>query len=214
MGPTLRKVRAWVSARDTEAVLSEDYPVVLLETRSPSLAKALLAEYGTDVFSLTGADPETVVGGLLTASGLTLATAESCTGGLIGHRVTNVPGSSAYYRMGFVTYSNQAKTELLGVPREVLERNGAVDREVVRAMVAGALSTSGADLAVAVSGIAGPGGGTPDKPVGTVWFAAGDRHEIRTVLKVWKGDRDQVKRASACQALDMIRRLCIGASQS
>jgi len=214
MGPALDEVREKLSDLDGVAVVSEAYPEVLVETRAPAVAKALLSEFGTSIYSLTGASLEEVVGGLLIATGRTLATAESCTGGLIGHRVTNVPGSSAYYRMGFVTYSNQAKVDLLDVPGEIIDREGAVAEDVARNMVKGALSRSGADLAVSVSGIAGPGGGTPGKPIGTVWFAAGSRGDIGTVRKEWQGDRERVKHASACQALDMIRRLCIGAPLS
>lgn len=111
------------------------------------------------------------VGGLLKAHGLMLATAESCTGGGIAYAVTEVAGSSAWFERGFVTYSNLSKQQMLGVAEATIKQHGAVSEAVVREMAAGALSRSAAQVALAVSGIAGPDGGTPDKPVGTVWFA-------------------------------------------
>ena len=111
------------------------------------------------------------VGQALKARALMLVTAESCTGGGIGEAVTMVPGSSAWFERGFITYTNTAKHEMLGVKTETLESNGAVSEQTVKEMVAGALANSHAQVAVAVSGTAGPGGGTPEKPVGTVWLA-------------------------------------------
>ncbi|OGT04754.1 MAG: damage-inducible protein CinA [Gallionellales bacterium RIFCSPLOWO2_02_60_31] len=116
------------------------------------------------------------VGGLLKSHGLTLATAESCTGGGVAYAITDVAGSSAWFERGFITYSNLAKQQMLGVSEATLIQHGAVSEAVVREMVAGALANSAAQLALAVSGIAGPEGGTPDKPVGTVWFAWGIKH--------------------------------------
>lgn len=104
------------------------------------------------------------------AAGLRIATAESCTGGMIAAALTDVPGASDVFERGFVTYSNEAKAEMLGVPEEVIEEFGAVSGETAEMMAAGALARSRADLAVAVTGVAGPAGGTPDKPVGLVWF--------------------------------------------
>lgn len=126
------------------------------------------------------------VGGLLKSHGLMLATAESCTGGGVAQAITEVAGSSAWFERGFVTYSNLSKQEMLGVSEATLIKYGAVSEAVVREMVAGALANSTAQVALAVSGIAGPDGGTPDKPVGTVWFAWGlknasvyaQRHQI------------------------------------
>ncbi|MBK9160492.1 MAG: nicotinamide-nucleotide amidase [Nitrosomonadales bacterium] len=115
------------------------------------------------------------VGELLKSHGLMLATAESCTGGGVAQAVTEVAGSSAWFERGFVTYSNPSKQQMLGVEEETLIRNGAVSEPVVREMVAGVLANSPAQVALAVSGIAGPDGGTVDKPVGTVWFAWGVR---------------------------------------
>jgi nicotinamide-nucleotide amidase len=115
----------------------------------------------------------TQVGAALKAQGMMLATAESCTGGGVACAMTEIDGSSAWFDRGFVTYSNQAKVEMLGVAPDTLAHFGAVSETTVREMVAGALRNSGAQLALAVSGIAGPGGGTAEKPVGTVWFAWG-----------------------------------------
>jgi nicotinamide-nucleotide amidase len=111
------------------------------------------------------------IGGLLKSHGLMLATAESCTGGGVAQAVTGIAGSSAWFERGFVTYSNLSKRQMLGVSEETLKQHGAVSEAVVREMAEGALRHSGAQVALAVSGIAGPDGGTPDKPVGTVWFA-------------------------------------------
>ncbi|MDE2311380.1 MAG: nicotinamide-nucleotide amidohydrolase family protein, partial [Betaproteobacteria bacterium] len=116
------------------------------------------------------------VGGLLKAQGLMLATAESCTGGGVAQAITDVAGSSAWFERGFIAYSNQAKQQMLGVSEATLNQHGAVSEATVREMAAGALQRSGAHVALAVSGIAGPDGGTPDKPVGTVWFAWGIKH--------------------------------------
>ena len=113
------------------------------------------------------------VGGLLKAHGLLLTTAESCTGGGVAQAITGIAGSSAWFERGFVTYSNLSKQQMLGVSVAMLAQYGAVSEAVVREMVAGALANSGAQVALAVSGIAGPDGGTADKPVGTVWFSSG-----------------------------------------
>jgi nicotinamide-nucleotide amidase len=116
------------------------------------------------------------VGGLLKAHGLMLATAESCTGGGVAQAITDVAGSSGWFERGFVTYSNLSKQQMLGVREATLMQHGAVSELTVREMVAGALQHSDAQVALAVSGIAGPDGGTADKPVGTVWFAWGIKH--------------------------------------
>lgn len=137
---------------------------------------------------------ERVVGRLLQEQGLKLVTAESCTGGLIGHRITNIAGSSAYYERGFVTYSNEAKVEELGVPAEIISTHGAVSPETARAMVLGALEHSRADIAVAVTGIAGPDGGTAEKPVGLVYCGVGKRGEEPVVYDLhFSGERETIK---------------------
>lgn len=134
------------------------------------------------------------VGGALKAHGLMLVTAESCTGGGVAHAITAVPGSSAWFDRGFITYSNQSKQQMLDVSEATLMQHGAVSEAVVREMVAGALRHSEAHVALAVSGIAGPDGGTPAKPVGTVWFAWGIRNGMTLArLHLIHGDRTEVR---------------------
>ena len=131
-----------------------------------------------------------------------LAVAESCTGGGIAQACTAIPGSSEWFERGFVTYSNRAKAEMLGVPAELIERHGAVSEEVARAMAEGALIYSHADVAVSVTGIAGPGGGSPQKPVGTVWIACAAKG-MQTTSKRYQldGDRLAVRFESTARAL-------------
>lgn len=149
------------------------------------------------------------VGRVLKLQGRVLALAESCTGGWVAQCITDVPGSSAWFDRGFVTYSNQAKCELLGVPGETIQIHGAVSGETVLAMAAGVLDYSAADISVAVSGIAGPTGGTPDKPVGTVWFAWRRRDGVcRVQRRQFGGDRRQVRRQAVEVALQGILDVC------
>ena len=133
--------------------------------------------------------------------GLMMATAESCTGGLIAGACTDVSGSSDWFERGFVTYSNAAKTELLGVPAELIHQHGAVSEPVARAMAAGALAHSPAQLAVAVTGVAGPTGGSADKPVGTVWFGWATPAGTFTEHQRFDGDRAAVRAATVRHAL-------------
>ena len=145
------------------------------------------------------------------ARGLTLATAESCTGGLIAACLTEIAGSSAVVERGFVTYSNAAKTELLGVAAATLERHGAVSAETAAAMVEGALARSPADLAVAVTGIAGPGGATATKPVGLVFIGVQRRGAAPAVERhVFAGDRRAVRTATLARALALLETAAIG----
>lgn len=148
------------------------------------------------------ADAAGRLGAALRAAGAKLATAESCTGGWIAKVVTDIAGSSEWFGAGFVTYSNAAKTEMLGVDAGVLAEHGAVSEAVVRAMAAGAKRRAGAELAVAVSGVAGPAGGTPAKPVGTVWFAWDTPAGIETEHRRFAGDRDAVRRRAVARALE------------
>ena len=137
---------------------------------------------------------------------LTIATAESCTGGWVAKVLTDRAGSSSYVLAGLVTYSNDAKRGLLGVTEPSLGEHGAVSEPVVREMVAGALAATGADVAVAVSGVAGPGGGSDDKPVGTVWFAWGrSAADTEAVVEQFQGDRDQVRRQAVLYVLQGVR---------
>jgi nicotinamide-nucleotide amidase len=153
---------------------------------------------------------EEVVGRLLTERHLTLAIAESCTGGLIGHRITNVAGASNYLLADLVAYSNQSKIKLLAVSEETLKNHGAVSEQCVLEMAAGARKVCGADIGLATSGIAGPGGGTPEKPVGTVCIAlAADGFATARTYKMW-GTRDWIKTLASQVALDWIRRYLLG----
>jgi nicotinamide-nucleotide amidase len=138
---------------------------------------------------------------------LLLATAESCTGGLIAAACTDLAGSSLWFERGFVSYSNAAKTELLGVPTNLIETHGAVSEPVVRAMVEGALRHSRAQVAVAVTGVAGPDGGSPDKPVGTVWFGWATPDGVVTDKRCFDGDRQHVREATVQHALLRLKQL-------
>ena len=151
--------------------------------------------------------PEREIGRLLTDRGLTLATAESCTGGLIAHRITNVPGSSSYFECGFIVYSNESKTELLRVKPGVIRRFGAVSREVARAMAVGAKETSGANFGLAVTGIAGPTTDESKKPVGLVFLAVcAPDGSVAVEEHHFKGTRIQIKKQSAEGALRLLIR--------
>jgi nicotinamide-nucleotide amidase len=152
------------------------------------------------------------VGAALKARGWMLATAESCTGGWIGQCVTMVPGSSEWFDRGFVTYTNLAKMEMLGVRKQTLQGHGAVSEQTVSEMAQGALERSRGRVAVAVSGVAGPTGGTADKPVGTVCVGWAVRDGAsRTVTLRLDGDRDAVRRQSVIAALEGVRELCSAA---
>jgi nicotinamide-nucleotide amidase len=178
------------------------------EALEPALRGAFgPAWYGVDDETLEG-----LVGRLLRARGWTVALAESCTGGLVGHRLTQVGGSSAYFERGFVVYSNAAKQTLLGVPDAVLREHGAVSAACAEAMARGARERAGADVGVSVTGIAGPDGGTPTKPVGTVFVALADARG--TVVERHRFDRDREgnKALSAVGALDLLRRRCLEAT--
>lgn len=139
-----------------------------------------------------------------------VATAESCTGGGIAEAITRIAGSSQWFEAGYVTYSNRQKTLQLGVPEALFGTTGAVSREVVEAMARGALQRSGAQLAVAVSGIAGPDGGTPDKPVGTVWLAWQDGERGFACRRQFAGDRQAVREQTVIRALEGLLRLTAG----
>lgn len=155
------------------------------------------------------------IANFLVKNGLMLATAESCTGGMIAAACTDMAGSSAWFERGFVTYANAAKTELLGVPAELIDQHGAVSEPVVRAMVQGAVARSRAQVAVAVTGVAGPTGGSPGKPVGTVWLGwctpgdpvhQGQAH-VTTACCHFPGDRAAVRQATVQHALGQLAQL-------
>jgi PncC family amidohydrolase len=147
---------------------------------------------------------EVLVGELLSSRRLRLAVAESCTGGLIGHLLTNVAGSSRYYMGGVIAYANEAKVRLLGVSWETLEKYGAVSSETVIEMARGVRVTLAADIGISVSGIAGPGGGTPEKPVGTVWVGLSSPMQEYSRHYLWSGDRLAIKEQSAQAALTLL----------
>jgi nicotinamide-nucleotide amidase len=149
-------------------------------------------------------DLETKIVRLLTERKQTLAVAESCTGGYISHRLTNVPGASAVFSSGLVTYSNEAKQTFLGVRPETLDQHGAVSEPVAREMAEGARRASRTDYALAVTGIAGPGGGTPEKPVGTVFIALATAPETRVSRRLNPGDRLVFKQTTSQQALKQL----------
>lgn len=143
----------------------------------------------------------------LLARGWMLATAESCTGGLIAGACTDLAGSSQWFERGFVSYSNAAKTELLGVPAALIDAHGAVSEPVARAMAAGAVAHSAAQVTVAVTGVAGPTGGSPAKPVGTVWFGWQVDGQVHSEVRHFPGDRAAVRAATVAHALQRLRQL-------
>jgi nicotinamide-nucleotide amidase len=166
-----------------------------------------------DVLYAKGSEEmESVVGRLLKERRMKLAVAESCTGGLIGHRLTNVPGSSDYLDRVEVCYSNRAKVDVLGVPPELIEANGAVSAPVAGAMAQGVRQHAGTDFGLAVTGIAGPGGATPEKPVGLVFFGLDDGREVRTTFTRFSGDRTAIKMRASQHALDLLRRALLDRS--
>lgn len=175
------------------------------QNRLEEATRELVAAIGTAVYSTDGRTLEEVAGELLRASGLRIAVAESCTGGLLASRITDVPGSSDYFERGVVCYSNRAKVELLGIPAEVISRHGAVSEEVAVRMSRAVRSMAACEIGVSITGIAGPGGGTAEKPVGTVFVALSDERgdEVRKLRLV--GTRATIKFQSAQAALDMVR---------
>ena len=187
----------------------EVHPEVHVKCPDRAALDAVLARFGDRVYDFDGRSFEAVVVASLAAAGRTLATAESCTGGLIAALVTGVPGSSAVFRGGAVAYANDVKERVLSVPGEVLRCHGAVSGPTVEAMARGARALIGADIAVAVSGVAGPGGGTAEKPVGTVFIAWDDGGKMESRAFLFQGDRERVRRATAFEALDGVRRRCM-----
>lgn len=194
----LRPVARAATAAEADALIAET-------------VAAIRERLGPVVYGEGNDTMESVVGRLLTEQGRTLATAESCTGGLIGERITDVPGSSAYYLGGVVSYSNDAKADLLGVPADVLEREGAVSEPVARAMAEGVRARFGSDFGIATTGISGPDGGTEEKPVGLVWIGLASAAGTHADSFVFQVDRTRHRRLTAQVALDWIRRSLVGA---
>src|SRR5262249_10679554 len=175
-----------------------------------ALEPALREAFGAAWYGVDDETLEVTVGRLLRARHLTVALAESCTGGLVGHRLTQVAGSSAYFERGFVVYSNEAKQALLGVPEAVLRQHGAVSAACAESMAQGARERAGTDVGVSVTGIAGPEGGTPTKPVGTVFIGLADPQGVVVERHRFDRDREGNKALSAVHALDLLRRRCLG----
>jgi len=167
---------------------------------------AIRKKLGDFIYGMDSQELEEVVGALLSQRRLRLAVAESCTGGLISARITSIAGSSGYFEQGAVVYANQAKTGALGVPAETIERYGAVSRETAAAMAQGIRQTAKTDLGLAVTGIAGPGGGSENKPVGLVYTALATAQGVKTDEHRFLGSRTQVRLKASQMALDMVRR--------
>jgi len=181
---------------------SEDNADAMLEKLALRIAESL----GTAVFASNGETMEEIIGKMLSESGKTLAVAESCTGGLVGMRLTNVPGSSRYFLEGVVAYSDDAKKHGLSVSEETLGKYGAVSAETAEAMAAGMRSKASSDYSVSVTGVAGPDGGTEEKPVGTVFIGFADKTEAKSIRLTLPGDRYLVRWRSSQAALDYLRR--------
>lgn len=212
-----------LNANPTVASYASPGEVVLeLTARADSMAEAVAmldqieatirGRLGAAVYGVGDESMEVALGKALRSVGRTIATAESCTGGLIASRITDVPGASEYFLQGFVTYSNRAKTELLGVPPELLAKHGAVSEPVARAMAEGCRRVARSDYAIAVTGIAGPSGGTPEKPVGLVYIAVADAEGTEVIRHVWPSTRSQFKARVSQFALNLARKRVLGIS--
>jgi len=194
----MTEVHLRITARATDRAAADE----MIAPVEAEIRRRLRAHvYGVDDEAL-----EVVAGDALQKAGKTLAVAESCTGGLIGHRLTNVPGSSAYFLASLVTYSNAAKTALLGVPEATIGRHGAVSRETARAMAQGVRQVCGADIGLAVTGIAGPTGATPTKETGLTYVALCDASGTTVEEHRLRGDRAMVKERAAQGALFLLYR--------
>ena len=198
---TILAVLGQIELHLTAAALDQAEADAALDTAVRELQDVL----GPSVFSIDGRNLEVVVGDLLRERALTIAVAESCTGGLLASRLTDVPGSSDYVERGVVCYSNRAKTEMTGVPEELIREHGAVSEPVAQAMAAGIRARARTNIGIGITGIAGPGGGTPDKPVGTVAVAVVGDDETRIRTFQFIGGRDMVKFPAAQSALNMTR---------
>src|SRR3990172_9321642 len=158
---------------------------------------------GRPLYATGDEELESVVGRLLASKGLTIACAESCTGGSVSRKITSVPGSSRYFLGGVVAYSDALKESLLGVPRTTLAAHGAVSKETALAMASGIRAAAGADIGVSTTGIAGPSGGTPEKPVGLVWIACADSRGAVAVRQTYGEGRDRVVERATFSALEL-----------
>lgn len=170
------------------------------------LAAKIVGELGIAVFSENGELMEEIVGKLLQENGKTLSVAESCTGGLIGQRLTDIAGSSAYFTQGVIAYANEAKISALKVPAEIIEKHGAVSAETAEAMAKGMRESARTDYAISVTGIAGPGGGSNEKPIGTVFVGFADETQTKSFKVILPGDRFLIRWRASQTALDYLRR--------
>jgi len=176
------------------------------EAKAERLEKKFLSRLGDRVFSISGEELEAVAGRLLRSAGKTLAVAESCTGGFLGHRLTNVPGSSDYFLGGVLAYDNRTKIEFLDVPEAVIIKHGAVSRPAAMKMAEGVRKKMSSDFGLSITGIAGPSGGTPQKPIGLVFIALASDADTEVVRNLFWGRRETIKLQSSQKALDMLRR--------
>jgi nicotinamide-nucleotide amidase len=190
----------------------------LEEGEAPSeldeVAEKIQAEVGHSIFTTSDESMEEVVGRLLRESGKTLAVAESCTSGMLGMHITRVPGSSSYFKGGILCYSNEAKIELCGVPPELLRRHGAVSAEVAEALASGVRHSLHSSIGLSITGIAGPGGGTAEKPVGLVYIGMSDGDRTISRSRIMPGDRETIRERSTYLALSWLRRLLLGRADS
>jgi nicotinamide-nucleotide amidase len=170
------------------------------------LQTRICQEFGDHVYSTTSEEMAAVVGRILARGGLMLATAESCTGGAVSRSLTDVAGSSNFFVGGVISYSDRLKEQLLGVRRDTLDKHGAVSSETAIEMAAGVCRITGAEVGISVTGIAGPGGGSPEKPVGTVWFGFNFQDRSESVERRYPGDRASVRMRATHFALDWLRR--------
>jgi len=170
------------------------------------LAARLQSTLGDSIFSTTGESMEEVIGRQLTESGQTLAVAESCTSGMLGMHLTRVPGSSDYFRGGILCYSNEAKMELCGVSPDLLQKHGAVSAEVAEALASGVRKALHSSIGLSITGIAGPGGGSPEKPVGLVYIGISDGKQNESRHRIMPGDRESIRERSTYLALSWLRR--------
>lgn len=208
----LRAPVVGLSAKETGVdilIIAHETSAEQAQSLSDRTEAVIRQKLGDAVYGVDGQTMEEVVGALLKQRRFKLAVAESCTGGLIGARITNISGSSEYFERGAVTYSNTAKTEMLGVPAQLIEHHGAVSSEVAAAMAQGIRQAAKTELGLSVTGIAGPAGGSEQKPVGLVYTALASSQGVKTAEHRFLGDREQIRIKSSQMALDMVRRYLI-----
>ena len=184
----------------------------VLEERLNRARSAIVERIGAHIYAEGDVTLMEAVGRLLADGGRSVSVAESCTGGLLCHLITSVPGSSAWFERGLVVYSNISKTQLAGVEETILAQHGAVSAQTAQALAQGVRSRAASTWGIGITGIAGPEGGTPEKPVGTVFFAIAGPDGCRAYHRRFTGTREQIKLLSACTALDLLRRTLLGLS--